>query len=120
MNPSLNYICLAFYILISAAGHICIKIGANHQVDGKLQLLNLKLILGFSLWGISSILWIYILNKLNLNYAIAFASLIYIITPLLSTYFLKEKINLGMVLGFVLIFSGVFVVIFSKHMLQLN
>lgn len=66
-----------------------------------------SILIGFILFGLSSILWLSVISKHQLSYAYPMVSLGYIITLVLSKVFLNEQINQFRIIGILLIMSGV-------------
>ena len=69
-----------------------------------------RVIFGFILYGMSSILWIYILSIVDLSFAFPFLSVAYIGVPTAAAIFLKEKIPLGQWFGICITVFGVILV----------
>jgi small multidrug resistance pump len=72
-----------------------------------LYLLNYKLILGFSLYFMSAILYIFALKKIDLSVAYPTISISYIFVILLSHFIFGESLTTYKILGSVLIALGV-------------
>lgn len=69
---------------------------------------SFKLFLGFSLFGLSSIVWLVVLSKVELSFAYPMVSMGYILTILLSWKYLGEAISPLRWLAVLIICSGVF------------
>lgn len=93
-----------------AAGQILFKKAAMHlpahpqMID---WLLNGWLIVALVLYGITTLLWIWVLRHAPLHLAYPFMALAFIIVPLLSYYFLGEPLNTKTFIGGALIVIGV-------------
>ncbi|MEI8320603.1 MAG: EamA family transporter [Alphaproteobacteria bacterium] len=61
------------------------------------------------LYGFTTILWIFALQHLSLSRGYMIMSLSYIIIPILSFYFFDEPISIRLVVGAILIISGVLI-----------
>ncbi|MEW9625030.1 EamA family transporter [Rhodanobacter geophilus] len=72
--------------------------------------INLYLIAGIGLLGISTLLWIWVLRTLPLSLAYPFMALAFIIVPILGHFLLNEPLGVRNFLGGVLIALGVVVV----------
>jgi len=69
---------------------------------------------GFALYGVSAILWLQVLSKLDFSVAFPMVSLTYIATLFVGRFLFNEPVNLSRVIGVLLICSGVFFVIRSQ------
>ena len=69
-----------------------------------------KIILGFMLYGLSSLLWIYILSFTDLSYAYPFLSIAYVGVPFAATLILKEKIFIAHWLGITMVMLGIILI----------
>lgn len=108
---------IALYVALNSAAQLFLKQGAS-AVAGSATLfglpLNTKLIVGIGLFGLSFLVWIFILAKENLSYAFPFAAgLGYSAVVLLAVMYLGESVShwqlagIGLVLlGLVLIAGG--------------
>lgn len=72
------------------------------------------ILVGFGLYGASSILWLEVLSKLDISVAFPMVSLTYIVTLFVGRFLFNEPVNLCRVVGVLLICSGVFFVIQSQ------
>ena len=75
---------------------------------------NVYLLSGMFSYGISIILWMIVLSKVNVSLAYPFLSIGYIITTVLAYLFFNEPITFQKVLGIIIICIGVFVLTQSK------
>jgi|SRR3990167_10234573 len=64
--------------------------------------------LGFVVYGISAILWLFVLQKFPLSVAYPALSLTYVVVVILSVFLLKEPINSFKIAGMLLIILGVY------------
>lgn len=71
------------------------------------------ILVGFGLYGISSILWLQVLSKLDFSVAFPMVSITYVGTLFVGRYLFNEPVNLFRIVGVLLICSGVFFVIRS-------
>lgn len=105
-------------ISLGAGGQICLKIGVNalNQGGNASPLVILRgiftpyVLAGFLLYGISSLLYLVALSRLDLSYAYPFVALSFVMVTLLSWYLLDETLPLLRVVGLVLILGGVLTV----------
>ncbi|SHI45011.1 SMR family transporter [Desulfosporosinus lacus] len=104
-------------VLLGATGQLLVKIGAKHlELDFSsahlLQSLlaiskNVSVMSGVVLYGLSFILWVKVLSKVELSYAYPFVGLGYIVILCFSYFVFKEDISLFRAIGTLLIMIGV-------------
>ena len=110
----LNVLIFPLYALFGSAGIMLFKIALNSRNEDS-QLINIiftfKFILGFAFYGISFLLWIYILSryKVNIAYPIS-VSLFFIITALGSYFILNEPFGIYKIIGFTLCLVGILLI----------
>ena len=118
----MKWILLLIGLLANASASILIKAGVSRNcviepcLKGLLDLLkNWPLLLGIILYGLAFIIYSISLSKLPLNivHPTMTAGSIFLV-GLASSYIFSEAFNLRLVLGYVLIISGVFTVCISK------
>ncbi|CAB1243912.1 SMR family transporter [Clostridium sp. MT-14] len=107
-------------VFLGAMGQVLVKYGAvNLQLDFTLKYLlpsilsilkNIPVMCGIVSYGLSFLLWIKILSKVELSYAYPMVSLGYIIIMLFSYFIFKENITLMRILGVGFIIVGVILV----------
>jgi uncharacterized membrane protein len=98
----------ALSAFIGSIGQLEFKRGAtNLQLDIKWLLTNYHLILGLVVYGVSTILYIYALNKEQLSIIYPIAATSYIWTTIFSKILLKESVGLTSVVGVFFILLGV-------------
>lgn len=98
----------ALSAFIGSIGQLEFKRGAdNLQFDIKLLLTNYHLILGVLIYGVSTILYIYALNKEQLSIIYPIVATSYIWTTVFSKILLKESIGAASVIGVFFILLGV-------------
>ena len=110
------FILIGLYVLLNSFGQLLIKMGTLEvkEVASFYDLLNLKLIAGIGLFGMSFLTWIVIVAKNNLSYAFPFAvGLGYIGVILLSILVLKETATFVQFFGMSLIWMGI--ILMSLH-----
>jgi multidrug transporter EmrE-like cation transporter len=102
-------------VLISTLGQIFLKLGANNPKSlfptdiAFLKMFNLTSIFGLFLYGISALLWMIVLKKVDLSYAYPMVSLGYVLIFIASYYLFGEAINLTRVMGLVVIVIGIII-----------
>jgi drug/metabolite transporter (DMT)-like permease len=73
-------------------------------------LLTPSILIGFILFGISSLLWLSVISKNQLSYAYPMVGLGYVIILILSRVFLNEAINSWRIIGVACIVGGVILI----------
>lgn len=104
-------------VVLSAMGQILVKIGArnleldfsmSHLLPSLLQIIkNIPVMSGMFIYGLSFILWVKVLSKLELSYAYPFVSLGYVLIMFFSFFVFKESLSAYRILGTFLIIAGV-------------
>ena len=109
----LPYILLFFNVLLTVSAQYSLKYGIN-STNLPFSFINVPKIvfsplvfLGFCLYGVSSILWIYILKNIPLSVAYPALSIGYILILIVSYKFLGESITSLNIVGAFLIIFGV-------------
>ncbi len=109
-------------IILLSAGQTSIKFGLNaidgislsNGIAGLFKLLQTPwVILGFVFYGISAILWLDVLSKLDFSLAFPMVALTYVFTLLIGRFFFGEAVGWERILAVVLILSGVFILVRS-------
>lgn len=100
--------------IIGAFGALYLKLGSATAKISFNVVKNSKLVLGFVLYGISSILFIAALRSGELSVLYPFVSFSYVWIALLSMKFLKEKMNLWKWAGIAAIVLGVSLIGFGS------
>lgn len=109
-------------IMLLSAGQTSLKAGLN--AIGGVSLANgpgglFKLfqtpwvIVGFVCYGLSSVLWLDVLSKLDFSLAFPMVGLTYVFTLLIGHFFFGEAVGWERMVGVALILSGVFFLIRS-------
>jgi len=98
----------ALSAFIGSIGQLEFKRGAdNLQFDIKLLLTNYHLILGVLVYFVSTVLYVYALNKEHLSILYPIIATSYIWTSIFSKIFLKEPVGLTSWIGVFFILLGV-------------
>lgn len=105
-------------VFLGALGQILVKVGAPSLklnfagVNIFYSILNIlknfPVMIGIISYGISFLVWIKVLSKVELSYAYPMVSLGYVLVMLFSYFVFKEHITLPRILGTFLIILGVF------------
>jgi len=98
----------ALSAFIGSIGQLEFKRGAdNLQFDIKLLLTNYHLIIAIAVYCVSTVLYVYALNKENLSILYPIVATSYIWTLMFSKIFLKEQVGLTSWAGVFFILVGV-------------
>lgn len=105
-------------VIFAAFGQVSWKLGMNQA--GQLTafnftalstvLLNPYVLLGFVMYGLSTIFWLIALSKKDLSFVYPFISLTYILVLVLSSLVLKESIGLNKLVGTLAIIIGLIII----------
>jgi len=97
-------------LLFKQAG---LRLSANGQQNVLQTMLDPFLIAALALYGIGTLLWVYVLSRLPLSQAYPFMAFTYILVPVASMLLFKETIPPAYWIGAALIIAGVVVMAFS-------
>ena len=111
-------------ILLLVGGQTLLKLGLNDiggvslfDGDPLGSLLGLFrtpwIILGFACYGVSAILWLDVLSKLDFSMAFPMVSLTYVFSLVIGRFVFHETVGLDRIVGVCLILAGLFFVIRS-------
>jgi uncharacterized membrane protein len=73
-------------------------------------LLNPFVLLGFVMYGLSTIFWLIALSKKDLSFVYPFISLTYVLVLVLSSLVLKEDIGINKLAGTLIIMFGLVII----------
>ena len=114
---------LGFLALVLVSfGQTSLKFGLNHiggfsLVHGVSEFIKLIrtpwIAIGFGCYGLSAILWLDVLSKLDLSLVFPMVSLTYVFTLLIGRFFFQEMFGWERIVGVGLILSGIFCVVRS-------
>lgn len=110
------YIIAIICVFGIAVGQILFKLAAaSLQNTGSLFDLNTIsiLIIAFSLYGLTSILWVWVLQKIELGRVYPFMALAFVFVPIGSYLFFGERFQSQYFLGMFMILAGIFIIIKS-------
>jgi drug/metabolite transporter (DMT)-like permease len=116
MHP-LSFGLILLGALLTALGGIFLKrsamalAGLNFEISSLLRIAtNMNLIIGFALYFIPIVFWIYLLRFYDLSKIQPMLSIVYVFTAILSIFFLGETVGLLRWLGIGFIIFGVVLV----------
>ena len=103
-------LCLVFSLALPA-GQVLFKLGAEQtrRIDGGLiakVLLNLPLMGAFAWYGLTSLLWVYILTRAPLSQVYPFSILGAALTPILAVLLFRESLTAQAWLGYAVMLAG--------------
>lgn len=110
------YVVALLSIAAGAVAQYLLKVGAVATLNGENPLMtkilslitDVNFMAGILFYGISLVLWMYVLSQLELTKAYPMVSLGYVFAFILGYWLLGEPISASRVIGLVLIVSGVF------------
>ena len=105
-------------VVFAAIGQVSWKLGMNQvgQISAmnlayvSSVLLNPYVMLGFVMYGLSTVFWLIALSKKDLSFVYPFISLTYILVLALSSLVLKESIGLNKIAGTLAIIAGLIII----------
>ena len=109
-------------IMLLSAGQTSLKFGLNaidgvslsDGIGGIFKLLQTPwVIVGFGLYGLSAVLWLDVLSKLDFSLAFPMVGLTYVFTLLIGRFFFGETVGWERMLGVAFILCGIFFLIRS-------
>ena len=105
-------------VVFAAFGQVSWKLGMNQAgpltgldfTSTAAVLQNPYVLLGFVMYGLSTIFWLIALSKKDLSFVYPFISLTYILVLVLSSLVLKESIGLNKIAGTLAIIGGLIII----------
>lgn len=112
-----NFVVILFTVFMSACAQLVLKIGATaalgpHQpADGPLALalrvmFSPMIMGGVLIYGVSVLIWIWVLSRVELSVAYPFVGLSFIFTLIFGVFFLGEALNAAKIIGTLMIITG--------------
>ena len=112
------WVILMLVVMFGTAGQLSLKYAFHISTPDKRVSTSIPNILSsryFWIWFICyvivTILWLFVLRTLPLNQAFPALGLTFVLVPLMSHYFLDEKVVFSQWLGIVIIVTGVILVV---------
>ena len=113
-----SYTLIFIAVFFASAGQIMLKIGSREQgIDFKLVKINLWIITGLVAIIISLLLNVRALRLVPLKDMAFILPTVYILVPIFSRMFLKEKFGKNMIIGTMILLLGI--VLFNIPLMQL-
>ena len=120
-----NLIFIITSVLLNALGQILLKAGMKNfsNIDLKNNVIqtfisiaiNPYIICGFISYGISILLWLWVLSKVDVSYAYPFQALGYIVVTILAWLIFQENINLTRIIALIFITLGLIILALSAR-----
>jgi undecaprenyl phosphate-alpha-L-ara4N flippase subunit ArnE len=102
--------------LILGGGQMLFKMAAERLVIGQgpvafaLSFVTRLMLAALALYGVATVLWVYLLNGLPLSRAYPFIGLVFAFVPLLSWLVFRDALDIRYVLGLALMLAGLYLV----------
>ena len=120
-----NLIFIISSVLLNALAQILLKAGMkqfgnielkNNIINTSVSIaLNPYIITGFISYGISIILWLWVLSKVDVSLAYPFQALGYIVVTILAWLIFQEDITLTRIIALIFISIGLIILAFSAR-----
>ncbi|WP_374383691.1 EamA family transporter [Dongia sp.] len=107
---------LGLYVAILSSGQLLFKKAAQSSStisgigDVRLLITNHWLWMALILYGVATVLWVAILQRVPLSTAVLFNALCFVLVPLSAAFFFGESVGWRHAIGIALIVSGLLVV----------
>ena len=118
-----NFIFIISSVLLNALAQILLKAGMkqfgnielkNNIINTSVSIvLNPYIITGFISYGVSIILWLWVLSKVDVSLAYPFQALGYIVVTILAWLIFQEDITLTRIIALMFISIGLIILAFS-------
>lgn len=116
----MNYLVMVLSMVLAVLGQFLFKKGViltNVSPNIKSIVSSIftpTLFFGFVCYGVSAVLWLFVLKKFPLSVAYPSLAFTYILVLLISVVFFNESLSVFKILGIILIFSGVVLINIQK------
>lgn len=120
-EKNMNKVLFVIYVILSSSGLILFKLGTNNanihfNLFGLGLDISFKMIIGILCYGLSFLLWLYLVSKINLTIAMPLSvALVNTLVVIGSCLFLNEKINFTQGLGIFIIILGVSLISWRRN-----
>ena len=120
-NKKLKLVILfILYVVLASSGLILFKLGATNSVSVKILNFSInfswKILIGIMCYGCSFLLWLYIVSKMNLTFAMPLSvALVNTLVVLESCLIIKEKITLTQGIGILVVIVGVCIMTYGRN-----
>lgn len=109
MNLSNVFICIGCAVAV-ASGQVLMKVASLswNETGGLFNIRTLSwLATAFAVYGVSSLVWIYVLRHIPLSQAYPFISITFLLVPIASAVFFSERFDWVNVASAMLIMAGI-------------
>ena len=120
-----NFIFIISSVLLNALAQILLKAGMKQfgNIDLKNNIINTSIsialnpyiITGFISYGISILLWLWVLSKVDVSLAYPFQALGYIVVTILAWLIFQENISFTRIMSLIFISIGLIILAFSAR-----
>ncbi|HIG09475.1 MAG TPA: 4-amino-4-deoxy-L-arabinose transferase [Alphaproteobacteria bacterium] len=120
-----NFIFIISSVLLNALAQILLKAGMKQfgNIDLKNNIINTSIsialnpyiITGFISYGISILLWLWVLSKVDVSLAYPFQALGYIVVTILAWLIFQENISFTRIMALIFISIGLIILAFSAR-----
>jgi multidrug transporter EmrE-like cation transporter len=120
-----NFIFIISSVLLNAFAQILLKAGMKQfgNIDLKNNIMNTcisiafnpYIISGFIAYGVSILLWLWVLSKVDVSLAYPFQALGYIVVTILAWIIFQENINYIRIIALIFITIGLIILAFSAR-----
>lgn len=120
-----NFIFIISSVLLNAFAQILLKAGMKQfgNIDIKNNIINTcisiafnpYIISGFIAYGVSILLWLWVLSKVDVSLAYPFQALGYIVVTILAWIIFQENINYIRIIALIFITIGLIILAFSAR-----
>ncbi len=114
MTQSMALLMTAFCVAMVAAGQIFFKLTATRSLGTAVTLaeqwLNWPLLVAMLIYGVATVLWVWVLRFIPLNVAYPVYALAFVIVPIASYFVFREPLGWHHAIGGTLILTGVLVI----------
>jgi len=97
-------------VFIAACSQILLKKASSREYRSKIyEYLNMRVIVAYGLFFVSASMGMYVLRHIPISLAAVLGAAGYMFVPILSRYFLKERLNKNQIMGMVMIILGIII-----------
>lgn len=112
MNKTVSLLLTLLCVVMISSGQVLFKSAALQTVTATGLIdrwLNMHLLIAFAIYGIATVLWIWVLRYTSLSVAYPMFALAFLFVPLMAYFFLQEPLSVKTFIGGGLIIIGVLV-----------
>ena len=112
MSKTISLLLTLLCVAMISSGQVLFKSAALQATSATGQLerwLNMHLLIALAIYGVATILWIWVLRYTSLSVAYPMFALAFLFVPLMASFFLQEPLSVKTFIGGGLIIIGVLV-----------